>query len=154
MDQLTWGALHIDFGDVRTASPPCSSKNTDAYQLFGAAQERSFLPEKVPFRLTKMMTNAFELSAARGHKVPGSRGSFKQASIVTMRVMRDSRSSLLAMLEAFLYDPLLSWTVCIYFCFFGLANDDQSDASPSANLSDPATSESIAGTIVTMTDGV
>lgn len=28
-----------------------------------------------------------------------------------MDVLRDSRSTLLAMLEAFLYDPLLSWTV-------------------------------------------
>jgi phosphatidylinositol kinase/protein kinase (PI-3 family) len=56
------------------------------------------------------MTNAFELACSKGHKVPGSRGSFKQASIVTMGVLRDSRSTLLAMLEAFIYDPLLSWT--------------------------------------------
>lgn len=28
-----------------------------------------------------------------------------------MGVLRNNRSSLLAMLEAFLYDPLLSWTV-------------------------------------------
>ncbi len=87
------------------------------------------MPEKVPFRLSRMMTNAFEVSSvgmtelvaemhstfqlagARGHVSPGSRGSFKQASVVTMGVLRDSRSSLLAMLEAFLYDPLLSWTV-------------------------------------------
>ncbi|ORY33953.1 hypothetical protein BCR39DRAFT_463113 [Naematelia encephala] len=94
VDQLTWGALHIDFGD-----------------LFGVAQERSFLPEKVPFRLTRMMTNSFELACFKGHAVPGSRGSYKQASIVTMKVLRESRSTLLAMLEAFLYDPLLSWTV-------------------------------------------
>lgn len=77
-----------------------------------------------------MMTNAFEVSCAlrrgarltstqlasyRGCEIPGSRGSFKQASIVTMGVLRDNRSSLLAMLEAFLYDPLLSWTVCHLF---------------------------------------
>ncbi|KAK4689267.1 hypothetical protein P7C73_g843, partial [Tremellales sp. Uapishka_1] len=94
IDQLTWGALHIDFGD-----------------LFGVAQERSYLPERVPFRLTRMMTNAFELAGSAGHTTPGSRGSFKQASLVTMGILRDGRSSLLAMLEAFLYDPLLSWTV-------------------------------------------
>ncbi|RSH90651.1 hypothetical protein EHS25_001256 [Saitozyma podzolica] len=93
VDQLSWGALHIDFGD-----------------LFGVAQERTFLPEKVPFRLTRMMTNALEVASCKGDQVPGSRGSFKQASIVTMGVLRDNRSSLLAMLEAFLYDPLLSWT--------------------------------------------
>ncbi|ORX39339.1 hypothetical protein BD324DRAFT_577344 [Kockovaella imperatae] len=94
VNQLTWGALHIDFGD-----------------LFGVAQERSFLPEKVPFRLTRMMTNAMELACSQGHVVPGSRGSFKQASTICMGVLRESRSTLLAMLEAFLYDPLLSWTV-------------------------------------------
>ena len=58
-----------------------------------------------------MMTRAFELAGSHGHVVPGSRGSFKQASLVVMGVMRESRSTLLAMLEAFLYDPLLSWTV-------------------------------------------
>ncbi|KAE8538261.1 hypothetical protein D1P53_005601 [Cryptococcus gattii VGV] len=93
VDQLTWGALHIDFGD-----------------LFNVAQERSFLPEKVPFRLTRMMTNAFELASQGDLNTPGSRGTFKQASLITMDVLRDSRSTLLAMLEAFLYDPLLSWT--------------------------------------------
>lgn len=30
-----------------------------------------------------------------------------------MSVMRDGRSTLMAMLEAFLYDPLLSWTVSL-----------------------------------------
>nr|XP_018266518.1 phosphatidylinositol 3-kinase [Kwoniella dejecticola CBS 10117]OBR88676.1 phosphatidylinositol 3-kinase [Kwoniella dejecticola CBS 10117] len=94
IDQLTWGALHIDFGD-----------------LFNVAQERSFLPEKVPFRLTRMMTNAFELASRGGLEVPGTRGTFKQASLIVMNVLRDSRSTVLAMLEAFLYDPLLSWTV-------------------------------------------
>lgn len=52
-----------------------------------------------------------QVTSCKGDQVPGSRGSFKQASIVTMEVLRDNRSSLLAMLEAFLYDPLLSWTV-------------------------------------------
>ncbi|KAK6905037.1 hypothetical protein I203_105856 [Kwoniella mangroviensis CBS 8507] len=94
IDQLTWGALHIDFGD-----------------LFNVAQERSFLPEKVPFRLTRMMTNAFELASRGGLEVPGTRGTFKQASLIVMSVLRDSRSTVLAMLEAFLYDPLLSWTI-------------------------------------------
>lgn len=80
-------------------------------KLFGIAQERPFLPEKVPFRLTRMMTNTFELTARQDPKFPGTKGTFKQASVVMMEVMRESRSSLLAMLEAFLYDPLLSWTV-------------------------------------------
>ena len=80
------------------------------------------------------MTNAFELAGSCGHRVPGSRGSFKQASIVTMEVLRESRSSLLAMLEAFLYDPLLSWTVrsCRTFSLHD-AEEQKADAS----LSDP-----------------
>lgn len=49
-----------------------------------------------------------------GSEVPGSRGTFKQASIISMGVLRNNRSSLLAMLEAFLYDPLLSWTVRLH----------------------------------------
>ncbi|KAK8844641.1 hypothetical protein IAR55_006488 [Kwoniella newhampshirensis] len=93
IDQLTWGALHIDFGD-----------------LFNVAQERAYAPERVPFRLTRMMTNAFELASRGGVETPGSRGTFKQASLIVVDVLRDSHSSLLAMLEAFLYDPLLSWT--------------------------------------------
>lgn len=121
VDQLTWGALHIDFGDVSL-----SVRNGADAQLFWVAQERTYLPEKVPFRLTRMMTNAFEVShkvksprsradlqigACMGSEVPGSRGTFKQASIISMGVLRNNRSTLLAMLEAFLYDPLLSWTV-------------------------------------------
>ena len=61
------------------------------------------------------MTNAFELAGYAGDPVPGSRGSFKQASIVTMNAIREARSTILAMLEAFLYDPLLSWTVSLRF---------------------------------------
>lgn len=30
-----------------------------------------------------------------------------------MEVLRENRGTLLAMLEAFLYDPLLHWTVCL-----------------------------------------
>jgi FKBP12-rapamycin complex-associated protein len=58
-----------------------------------------------------MMTNAFELACSRGHEIPGSRGNFKKASTVTMELLRENRSVILAMLEAFLYDPLLSWKV-------------------------------------------
>ncbi|WVO25185.1 uncharacterized protein IAS62_006574 [Cryptococcus decagattii] len=93
VDQLTSGALHIDLGD-----------------LFNVVQERSFLPEKVPFRLTRMMTKAFELASQGDLNTPWSKGTFKEASFITMDVLRDSRSTLLVMLEAFLYDPLPSWT--------------------------------------------
>ncbi|WVQ82636.1 hypothetical protein IAT38_004768 [Cryptococcus sp. DSM 104549] len=64
------------------------------------------------------------LASRGGLETPGSRGTFKQASLIVMDVLRDSRSTLLAMLEAFLYDPLLSWT---------------------ANLSDPSDAAHVSG---------
>ena len=78
------------------------------------AQDRSYLPEKVPFRLTRMMTNCFELADRHHRALSKSKGNFRKSSNVTMEVLRDSRDIILAMLEAFLYDPLLSWTVGLY----------------------------------------
>ena len=80
-------------------------------QLFGVAQDRSYLPEKVPFRLTKMMTNCFELADRHQSSMAESKGNYRKSSTVTMGVLRESKDIILAMLEAFLYDPLLSWTV-------------------------------------------
>lgn len=127
VDQLTWGALHIDFGDVSptfratahitTSCNECPDHVTDGgNQLFGVAQDRSYLPEKVPFRLTKMMTNCFELADRHLDDMSESKGNYRKSSIVTMGVLRESRDIILAMLEAFLYDPLLSWTVSRPFC--------------------------------------
>lgn len=113
VDQLTWGALHIDFGDVRLSHH--LSRGGANRQLFGVAQDRSFLPEKVPFRLTTMMTNCFELADRKHDKITESRGNFIKSSVVTMEVLRSNADILLAMLEAFLYDPLLSWTVSSLF---------------------------------------
>ena len=41
--------------------------------------------------------------------VTGIEGSYRSTSERTMSVLRDSRDSLVAMLEAFVYDPLISW---------------------------------------------
>jgi hypothetical protein len=64
-------------------------------------------------RAEKVLT--LKMASNKGNHCPGSRGSYKQASIVSMSVLRENRGSLLAMLEAFLYDPLLSWTVSLIF---------------------------------------
>ncbi len=45
-----------------------------------------------------------------GNGRPGSRGHFKEASLITMGVLRQHKETLLAMLEAFAYDPLLAWS--------------------------------------------
>jgi len=62
---------------------------------------RDKFPEKVPFRLTRMLIKAMEVS--------GIEGSYRSTCERTMTVLRENRDSLVAMLQAFLYDPLISW---------------------------------------------
>lgn len=62
---------------------------------------REKYPEKVPFRLTRMLVKAMEVS--------GIEGSYRTTCERTMTVLRENRDSLVAMLEAFVYDPLISW---------------------------------------------
>ena len=62
---------------------------------------REKFPERVPFRLTRMLIKAMEVS--------GIEGSYRSTCERTMTVLRESRDSLVAMLEAFVYDPLISW---------------------------------------------
>lgn len=84
LDKLSGRVLHIDFGDC-----------------FEVAMNRDKFPEKVPFRLTRMLIKAME--------VAGIEGSYRSTCERTMTVLRDSRDSLVAMLEAFVHDPLISW---------------------------------------------
>ncbi|KAJ2062050.1 phosphatidylinositol kinase- protein kinase tor1, partial [Coemansia sp. S2] len=76
--------VHIDLGDC-----------------FELAAQREELPEKVPFRLTRMLTMSMEISKIEG--------TFKFTANHTMRVLRANRDSLMALLEAFVFDPLASW---------------------------------------------
>ncbi|KAG8346923.1 putative phosphatidylinositol 3 kinase [Trypanosoma vivax] len=76
--------VHIDFGDC-----------------FEAAQHRSVYPEKVPFRLTRMLVKAMEMG--------GIEGLFRHGCVTVMGVLREEGRSLLALLEAFVHDPLVSW---------------------------------------------
>lgn len=84
LDQISGRVLHIDFGDC-----------------FEVAMHREKFPEKIPFRLTRMLTRAMEVS--------GIEGSYRSTCERTMAVLRDNKDSLVAMLEAFVYDPLISW---------------------------------------------
>lgn len=81
---LTGKLLHIDFGDC-----------------FEASMHREKFPERVPFRLTRMMINAFEIS--------GIDGNFRATCNETLRVLRAEKDSVMAMLEAFVHDPLINW---------------------------------------------
>ncbi|EDK44289.1 hypothetical protein LELG_02468 [Lodderomyces elongisporus NRRL YB-4239] len=84
LNRTTGKVIHIDFGDC-----------------FEAAILREKYPEKVPFRLTRMLNYAMEVS--------GIEGSFRITCEHVMRVLRDNKESLMAILEAFAYDPLINW---------------------------------------------
>eukprot|EP00698_Gefionella_okellyi_P011424 TRINITY_DN3007_c0_g1_i3.p1 TRINITY_DN3007_c0_g1~~TRINITY_DN3007_c0_g1_i3.p1 ORF type:complete len:2699 (-),score=548.83 TRINITY_DN3007_c0_g1_i3:24-7613(-) len=60
------------------------------------------VPETVPFRLTRVMRNAYQR--------PLGDGVFHTASCITLATLRDSQSTLMTLLEAFAYDPLVDWT--------------------------------------------
>lgn len=62
---------------------------------------REKFPEKIPFRLTRMLINAME--------VTGIEGTYRKTCESVMTVLRKNKDSLMAVLEAFVYDPLLNW---------------------------------------------
>ena len=84
LDRHTGKVIHIDFGDC-----------------FEWAMNREKFPEKIPFRLTRMLINAMEVS--------GIEGNFRTTCEHTMRVLRENKDSVMAVLEAFVYDPLINW---------------------------------------------
>eukprot|EP00300_Choanocystis_sp_HF-7_P014320 c18647_g1_i1.p1 GENE.c18647_g1_i1~~c18647_g1_i1.p1 ORF type:complete len:738 (-),score=200.72 c18647_g1_i1:144-2357(-) len=84
LDRITGKVQHIDFGDC-----------------FEVAMHRDKFPEKIPFRLTRMLTNAMEVS--------GIEGNFRSTCERVMQVLRDNKESAMAMLEAFVHDPLINW---------------------------------------------
>jgi serine/threonine-protein kinase mTOR len=101
LERSTGKVVHIDFGDC-----------------FEVAMHRDKFPEKVPFRLTRMLTHAMEVSEIQtiwwhidsfSRQVSGIEGSFRNTCEITMQVLRDNKESLMAVLEAFVYDPLINW---------------------------------------------
>lgn len=69
---------------------------------------REKYPERVPFRLTRMLVKAMEAC--------GIEGVYRHTCNVVMRVLRENKEyylykyrSLLAVLDSFVYDPLLTW---------------------------------------------
>ena len=88
LSKKTGKIIHIDFGDC-----------------FEVAMKREKFPEKVPFRLTRMLINALEVS--------GIEGTFRIISEKVMELLRNNKDSLLAILGSFLYDPLISFRLMI-----------------------------------------
>ena len=98
LERHTGQIVHIDFGDC-----------------FEVAMDRERFPEKVPFRLTRMLVNAMAVS--------GVEGTFRVTCEAVMRVLRENQNSLMIMLDAFVHDPLVSWK------FDGEREDDVEVAS-------------------------
>jgi FKBP12-rapamycin complex-associated protein len=84
LDRNSGKIIHIDFGDC-----------------FEVAMNREKFPEKIPFRLTRMLISAMEVS--------GIEGNFRITCENVMRVLRGNKESLMAVLEAFVHDPLINW---------------------------------------------
>ncbi len=112
LDKLSGRILHIDFGDC-----------------FEVAMNRDKYPEKVPFRLTRMLIKAMEVS--------GIEGSYRSTCERTMTVLRENRDSLVAMLQAFLYDPLISWR------FVDPSNENENADEANAASEDDRLAESL-----------
>ncbi|GMT28496.1 hypothetical protein PFISCL1PPCAC_19793, partial [Pristionchus fissidentatus] len=84
IDRVTGKIVHIDFGDC-----------------FEVAQTREKYPEKIPFRLTRTLVKAMEIT--------GIEGNYRLTCERVLQVLRGKKDSLVAVLEAFVYDPLINW---------------------------------------------
>ncbi|KIK53267.1 hypothetical protein GYMLUDRAFT_77511 [Collybiopsis luxurians FD-317 M1] len=83
LDENTGDLIHVDFNCLFD-----KGKTLDT-------------PERVPFRLTQNLVDAFG--------VTGVEGVFRTACEVTMQLLRDNKDSLMSVLDAFVHDPLVEW---------------------------------------------
>ena len=70
-------------------------------QIFESANEWISENDCMPFRLTRMMTNALELSNPDG--------SFRKCCEQILTLFKQNREDILSLLDVFIYDPLLQW---------------------------------------------
>ncbi|KAH8611976.1 putative phosphatidylinositol 3 kinase [Trypanosoma vivax] len=82
LSMSTGKIVHIDFGDS-----------------FDVGRLRHVLPETVPFRLTRMLTNAME--------VFGVDGVFRASCNRTQTTLQKNADSIMALLSAFVHDPIV-----------------------------------------------
>merc|ERR1719411_1146446 len=114
LDRNSGKILHIDFGDC-----------------FEVAMTREKFPEKIPFRLTRMLIKAME--------VTGIEGTYRCTCESVMSVLRNNKDSLLAVLEAFVYDPLLNWRL--------IETGDKNKKAKAANAVSGSAMENVAGAV-------
>ena len=84
LQRYSGNIVHIDFGDC-----------------FEVAVLRQKFPEKVPFRLTRMLQKAMG--------IPGIHGLFRVTCEMVMKILRDNKESLFGVLQTFAQDPIISW---------------------------------------------
>ena len=80
--------IHIDFGDC-----------------FEVAMKRDKYPEKVPFRLTRMLVKALGITEIEGN--------FRITCEKIMNLLRKNKDSLMAILSALIHNPLISFRLMI-----------------------------------------
>lgn len=105
--------LHIDFGDC-----------------FEASMNREKFPEKVPFRLTRMLVKAMEVS--------GLEGNFRSTCENVMQVLRTNKDSVMAMMEAFVHDPLINWRLFNFNEVTQMSTLASTNVQPPVNGEEPA----------------
>jgi FKBP12-rapamycin complex-associated protein len=88
MNQETGKIVHIDFSNC-----------------FEVSMKRDTFPEKVPFRLTRMLIRALGIT--------GVEGIFRLTCEKTLLLMKNNRDSLLAILSALVHNPLISFRLLI-----------------------------------------
>ncbi|KAL6517525.1 hypothetical protein OROMI_033226 [Orobanche minor] len=110
--------LHIDFGDC-----------------FEASMNREKFPEKVPFRLTRMLVKAMEVS--------GIEGNFRSTCESVMQVLRTNKDSVMAMMEAFVHDPLINWRLFNFNEVPQMSTHTSAQAQPVVNEEDSGPSKDL-----------
>lgn len=120
LERYTGRIVHIDFGDC-----------------FEIAMRREKFPEKIPFRLTRMLVRAMEVS--------GIEGNFRTTCENTIRVMRESKESLLAIMEAFVYDPLISFRLLNPKMFKNKQKEGEEIAKGPAVIKNESATKAVAG---------
>ncbi|KAI3733193.1 hypothetical protein L1987_64413 [Smallanthus sonchifolius] len=108
--------LHIDFGDC-----------------FEASMNREKFPEKVPFRLTRMLVKAMEVS--------GLEGNFRSTCENVMQVLRTNKDSVMAMMEAFVHDPLINWRLFNFNEVTQMSTLATTNVQPAVNSEEAATNQ-------------
>ncbi len=96
------GDRHLDNILFEPRGPRRGSITLVDYAVCFDKGRRLRVPETVPFRLTPMLVEALGPM--------GVRGVFATAAESGLRVLRENRESVLTLLEAFAYDPLVDWT--------------------------------------------